>query len=37
MQQQLAMMMGRHVADTSTGTSQAHPHYAEDFDDHLVL
>jgi len=37
MQQQLAMMMKKHVADTSTSTSQVHPHYVENFDDHHVL
>jgi len=36
MQQQLAMMMEKYVADTSTSTSQVHPHYAENFDDHHV-
>jgi len=36
MQQQLAMMMEKHDADTSTSTSQVHPHYAKDFDDHHV-
>jgi len=36
MQQQLAMMMEKHVADTSTSTSQVHPHYVEDFDDHPI-
>ena len=36
MQQQLPMMMEKHVADTSTNTSQVHPYYARNFDDHHV-
>ena len=32
-QQQLVIMMERQRADTSTGTSQVHPHYDEAHDD----
>ena len=32
MQQQLTMMMKWQLDDTSTCTSQIHPHYAENFD-----
>jgi len=34
MQQQVDMMMEKHVANTSTSTNQVHPNYVEDFDEH---
>jgi len=37
MQQQLATMMERQHADTSTGTSQVHPHYDEAHDHQPLL
>jgi len=37
MQQQLANMMERHCANTSTGTSQVHPYYDEAHDDQPLL
>ena len=33
MEQKLTMMMERQQGDTSTSTSQVHPHYARNFDD----
>jgi len=33
MEQKLAIMVERKQGDTSTGTSQVHPHYAPNFDD----
>ena len=32
-EQKLTMMMERQQGDTSTRTSQVHPHYAQNFDD----